>query len=66
MARLISIYPERIATAGLTAAVPATMAVIYLLLLLYFKARGGYKRVELASKGHAPELGITPAEIERV
>jgi MFS family permease len=28
----------------LTAAVPATMAVLYLLLLLYFKATGGYKK----------------------
>lgn len=31
----------------LTAAVPATMAVIYLLLILYFKARGGYQQVHL-------------------
>jgi MFS family permease len=28
-----------------TAIVPATMAVLYLLLILYFKLRGGYKRV---------------------
>jgi len=60
-----SLFGSRMAL-KLTAAVPATMAVIYLLLLLYFKARGGYKRVELESRTHAPELGITPAEIERV
>ena len=32
----------------LTAAVPATMAVLYLLLIVYFQLQGGYKRVELA------------------
>ncbi len=31
----------------LTAYVPATMAVLYLLLMLYFKARGGYKAVHI-------------------
>lgn len=31
-----------------TAAVPATMAVLYLLLILYFMTQGGYKRVEIA------------------
>ncbi len=30
-----------------TAAVPATMAVLYLLLILYFKAKGGYKPVSI-------------------
>jgi MFS family permease len=33
----------------LTAAVPATMAVLYLLLMLYFKFTGGYKRVDLGT-----------------
>jgi DHA2 family metal-tetracycline-proton antiporter-like MFS transporter len=33
--------------------IPATMAVIYLLLLLYFKAIGGYKVVHLAGTGAA-------------
>jgi hypothetical protein len=28
----------------LTAAVPAVMAVLYLLLILYFRATGGYKK----------------------
>ncbi|MFO1007858.1 MAG: MFS transporter [Planctomycetaceae bacterium] len=41
----------------LTAYVPATMAVCYLLLILYFKARGGYKAVNVeqeiaAESGH--------------
>ncbi len=31
----------------LTAAVPATMAVLYLLLILYFQTQGGYKKVEI-------------------
>lgn len=38
----------------LTAAVPATMAVLYLLLILYFKMQGGYKRIELAPEA-APD-----------
>ncbi|HYT90883.1 MAG TPA: hypothetical protein VEL76_19390, partial [Gemmataceae bacterium] len=38
-----------------TALVPATMAVLYLLLLLYFKLKGGYKPVVLESGG--TELG---------
>ncbi len=36
----------------MTAAVPATMAVLYLLLILYFKARGGYKQVHIEGAGH--------------
>jgi hypothetical protein len=32
----------------LTSFVPATMAVLYLLLLLYFRATGGYKQVHIA------------------
>lgn len=34
-----------------TAYVPAAMAVLYLLLILYFQTRGGYKAVHLDSKG---------------
>jgi MFS family permease len=34
-----------------TAAVPALMAVLYLILILYFKARGGYKAVHLEGTG---------------
>lgn len=35
-----------------TAAVPLTMAVLYLLLVLYFKSKGGYKAVHIAGSGH--------------
>jgi MFS family permease len=41
-----TLYGSRMAL-KLTAAVPATMAVLYLLLILYYKARGGYKQVHL-------------------
>jgi hypothetical protein len=34
-----------------TAAVPAMMAILYLLLILYFKARGGYKAVHIEGAG---------------
>ncbi len=37
----------------ITAAVPALMAVIYLLLILYFKATGGYKAIHLEETGLA-------------
>jgi MFS family permease len=33
-----------------TALVPTTMAVLYLFLILYFKARGGYKKLEVAEE----------------
>jgi len=36
-----------------TAAVPLAMAVIYLLLILYFKAKGGYKTVHIVGAGSA-------------
>jgi MFS family permease len=39
----------------MTAAVPATMACIYLLLILYFKARGGYKQVHIEGAGHGAQ-----------
>ena len=35
-----------------TAAIPATMAVLYLLIILYFKTKGGYKQVHIAGTGH--------------
>jgi len=35
-----------------TALIPATMAVCYLLLILYFKSIGGYRAVELGESGH--------------
>ncbi|HAM73895.1 MAG TPA: MFS transporter [Verrucomicrobiales bacterium] len=36
-----------------TSLVPATMALCYILLLLYFKAAGGYKAVHIEGTGHA-------------
>jgi MFS family permease len=39
----------------LTALIPATMAVGYLLLVIYFRARGGYKAVHLDSTGREYE-----------
>jgi MFS family permease len=47
-----------------TAGVPATMAVGYLLLLLYFMASGGYKQVHITDKGEEVEdetTGTAPA-----
>jgi hypothetical protein len=35
-----------------TAAVPATMALLYILLILYFKSKGGYKQVHIEGVGH--------------
>jgi len=39
----------------MTAAVPATMAALYLLLILYFKARGGYKQVHIEGAGQGAQ-----------
>jgi hypothetical protein len=39
----------------MTAAIPATMAASFLILLLYFKARGGYKQVHIEGAGHNAE-----------
>lgn len=41
-----------------TALVPATMAVLYLLIILYFQARGGYKPVELVPGGEVREKAL--------
>jgi hypothetical protein len=50
----------------ITAAVPATMALIYLLMILYFRTKGGYRAQVLISKHEEAELmvgGVTgPAE----
>ncbi len=40
----------------LTALVPATMALIYLLMILYFKSKGGYRAKELISKHEEAEM----------
>ncbi|MCA9036723.1 MAG: MFS transporter [Planctomycetaceae bacterium] len=46
----------------LTAYVPATMAVFYLLLILYFKSRGGYKAVHVNEEVESPEaMGVAEA-----
>jgi MFS family permease len=42
----------------LTAIVPATMAMIYLAMILYFKARGGYRAQELISKHEEAEMMV--------
>jgi len=39
----------------MTAAIPATMAVLYLVLILYFKAKGGYKAVHIIGVGKEAE-----------
>jgi MFS family permease len=48
----------------ITALIPATMAVGYLLLVLYFASRGGYKAVHLDSSGREVETSHTPDERE--
>jgi hypothetical protein len=45
-----------------TAAVPATLAVGYLLLILYFAATGGYKQVHLEGEKPYRPAGGAPAE----
>jgi MFS family permease len=47
-----SLHGGRVAL-KLTSYVPLAMAVIYLLLIFYFKARGGYKQVHIEGTGHA-------------
>jgi hypothetical protein len=37
-----------------TAFIPATMAVLYLLLILYFRTQGGYKRLEVKDEEPSP------------
>lgn len=60
-----SLYGGRMAL-RLTAIVPATMALIYLGMILYFKTKGGYKAKEIISKHEEALLmtgGVTgPAE----
>jgi len=49
-----------------TAAIPATMAVGYLLLLIYFRATGGYKLVEIGPGGKEFETTYTPTAQEAI
>jgi MFS family permease len=47
-----------------TAAIPATMATIYLVLILYFKTQGGYKQVHIEGSGHgAQEVAEQPQTV---
>lgn len=50
----------------ITAAIPATMAVGYLILLLYFRAIGGYKLVEIGPGGQEVETSQYPTAKEAV
>jgi hypothetical protein len=50
----------RVMALKVTAAIPATMAVGYLLLLIYFRAIGGYKLVEIGPGGREVETSYTP------
>jgi len=50
----------------ITAGVPATMAVGYLILLIYFRAIGGYKLVEIGPGGKEVETGHRPTAKEAV
>jgi hypothetical protein len=58
--REATLYGDRTALTW-TAGVPAAMAVGYLLLLLYFVARGGYKQVHIGAKGEEVEDGMAAA-----
>jgi MFS family permease len=60
--REATLYGDRKALTW-TAAVPAAMAVGYLLLLLYFMARGGYKQVHIGASGEEVEdaAALAPA-----
>lgn len=49
-----------------TAMIPATMAVGYLLLLLYFRAIGGYKLVEIGPEGNEHETSQRPTAKEAI
>src|SRR3954468_8741179 len=50
----------------ITAGIPATMAVGYLILLVYFRAIGGYKLVEIGPGGKEVETGHRPTAKEAV
>jgi hypothetical protein len=48
----------------ITALVPTAMAISYLLLVLYFVSKGGYKAVHLDASGREVEVNHSPAEEE--
>jgi hypothetical protein len=49
-----------------TAAIPATMAVGYLILLIYFRSIGGYKLVEIGPGGREIETSHEPSGADAV
>ena len=49
-----------------TAIIPAAMAVGYLILLLYFRAMGGYKLVEIGPGGVERETSFEPSAKEAI
>ena len=49
-----------------TALIPATMAACYLLLILYFRAIGGYKLVEIGPGGEERETPYEPSAREAI
>jgi hypothetical protein len=49
-----SIHGGRMAL-GWTALVPATMAVLYLFLIILFRLRGGYKQVHIEGSGEGAQ-----------
>jgi MFS family permease len=50
----------------ITAGVPATMAIGYLILLVYFRAIGGYKLVEIGPRGEEVETRHQPTAKEAI
>jgi len=50
----------------ITAMIPAAMAVGYLILLIYFRAIGGYKLVEIGPDGEEHETSIEPTAKEAI
>jgi MFS family permease len=50
----------------ITAGIPATMALGYLILLIYFRAIGGYKLVEIGPGGKEVETGHSPSAKEAI
>jgi MFS family permease len=59
------IYGGRMAL-KVTAAIPAVMALGYLFLILYFRAKGGYKAIDLDREGHAHLRDHAPTAKEAI
>ena len=52
-------------TLRVDSAIPATMAVIYLLMFIYFQAIGGYKAVHVGDELQQAKMGAEPAALTR-